>query len=105
MGVADRAVGLKIGRQSRIGQQFRGRLIVGIEYRTWAVAGRDQCGAAPHDFPAAHATLGLIEARDNLEEKVDERTRDLRRMVNAMSGREVRMAELKKELKDLKGTP
>ncbi len=51
------------------------------------------------------AEAEMIEARDHLEEKVDERTRDLRRMVNAMSGREVRMAELKKELKDLKGTP
>lgn len=37
-----------------------------------------------------------------LEKRVDERTSELRRMVNLMAGRELRMAELKEEIRQLK---
>jgi PAS domain S-box-containing protein len=37
-----------------------------------------------------------------LEKRVDERTAELRRMVNLMAGRELRMAELKEEIQQLK---
>ncbi len=43
----------------------------------------------------------LKQHRDHLEEMVDERTTELRKMVNAMASREVWMAELKKEIKSL----
>jgi len=44
----------------------------------------------------------LAQHHEHLEEEVRERTRELRVMVNAMAGREVRMAELKEEIKELK---
>jgi len=37
-----------------------------------------------------------------LERRVKERTADLQRIVKAMSGRELRMAELKQVIKDLR---
>ena len=40
--------------------------------------------------------------RDHLEELVAERTAELRRMVNLMAGREVRMAELKDVIRQLR---
>lgn len=43
----------------------------------------------------------LRSARDELEKKVAERTADLRKMVNLMAGREVRMAELKEIIRRL----
>lgn len=39
----------------------------------------------------------LEQHRDHLEEEVRERTGELRKLVNAMAGREVRMAEIKEE--------
>ncbi len=39
---------------------------------------------------------------DNLEEMVQERTRDLQKLINTMSGREVRMPELKQTIKKLR---
>lgn len=39
----------------------------------------------------------LERHRDHLEEEVQERTGELRKLVNAMAGREVRMAEIKEE--------
>ncbi len=44
----------------------------------------------------------LITYRDHLEEKVGERTAELRKMVNLMAGREVRMAELKGVIRKLR---
>jgi len=44
----------------------------------------------------------LARHRDHLEELVEERTRELRIMVNSMAGREVRMAGLKKAIKALR---
>lgn len=43
----------------------------------------------------------LKEHHENLEELVKERTTELQKLVTVMSGREVRMAELKKEIKFL----
>ncbi len=44
----------------------------------------------------------LEEHAAHLEERVDERTKKLQIMVNAMAGREVRMAELKRVIKQLR---
>jgi C4-dicarboxylate-specific signal transduction histidine kinase len=44
----------------------------------------------------------LRRHRDHLEELVDERTAELRRVVNLMAGREVRMAELKEVIRELR---
>lgn len=40
----------------------------------------------------------LKQHRNNLEKLVNERTAELRKMINLMAGREIRMAELKKEI-------
>jgi PAS domain S-box-containing protein len=47
------------------------------------------------------AEEALREHREHLEDLVAERTADLRKMVNAMAGREVRMAELKGVIRKL----
>jgi PAS domain S-box-containing protein len=44
----------------------------------------------------------LHEHRDHLEEEVERRTAELRTLVNAMAGREIRMAELKKTIRQLR---
>ena len=44
----------------------------------------------------------LKQHRDHLEDKVRERTDELQAMVNAMAGREVRMAELKEAIRKLR---
>ncbi len=44
------------------------------------------------------AEIELAKHRQNLEELVEQRTAELRRTVNLMAGREVRMAELKKDI-------
>ena len=44
----------------------------------------------------------LRKHRDHLEQLVEERTAELRKMVNLMAGREVRMAELKDAIKKLR---
>jgi PAS domain S-box-containing protein len=44
----------------------------------------------------------LARQHEHLEEEVRERTRDLETIVDAMAGREVRMAELKEEIKALR---
>jgi len=44
----------------------------------------------------------LREHREHLEELIDERTAELRKMLNLMAGREVRMAELKDVIKKLR---
>jgi len=49
-----------------------------------------------------NAEAGLTEARSELENRVEKRTEELRKMVNLMAGREVRMAELKREIAALK---
>ncbi len=43
----------------------------------------------------------LVQHRKHLEEMVKERTRHLQTVINSMSNREVRMAELKKVIKEL----
>ena len=47
--------------------------------------------------------LALQKSHIELEERVEERTGELRTLVNAMAGREVRMAELKKAIRKLRG--
>lgn len=44
----------------------------------------------------------LEKHRDHLEEKVRKRTSELQKMINLMSGRELRMVELKKAIKKLR---
>jgi PAS domain S-box-containing protein len=44
----------------------------------------------------------LRQSRDLLEERVEERTKDLQIMLDAMAGRENRMADLKLEIKELR---
>lgn len=44
----------------------------------------------------------LRKYREHLEELVAQRTADLRKIVNAMAGREVRMAELKEVIRQLR---
>lgn len=44
----------------------------------------------------------LKEHQNNLEHLVDQRTAELRKLVKLMSGREIRMAELKREIKSLR---
>ncbi len=44
----------------------------------------------------------LQEAHDTLEERVEDRTRSLKIMVNSMAGREVRMVDLKQVIKKLR---
>jgi len=48
------------------------------------------------------AEEALREHREHLEELVAERTAELRKMVNLMAGREVRMAELKGVIRQLR---
>ncbi len=43
----------------------------------------------------------LRQAHEELERRVRERTAELRNLVNAMAGREVRMAELKEVIRQL----
>ena len=47
------------------------------------------------------AELALKGYKDQLEEKVRERTTELRQIVDAMAGREIRMAELKEKIAEL----
>ncbi len=49
-----------------------------------------------------HAEQALQEAHNTLEQRVEERTRELQKLVNAMAGREVRMAELKQVIQKLR---
>jgi len=49
------------------------------------------------------AEVELRKHREHLEEMVEDRTAELRRMVNLMAGREVRMAELKEVIRTLRG--
>jgi PAS domain S-box-containing protein len=48
------------------------------------------------------AEEALREHREHLEELVAERTADLKKMINAMAGREVRMADLKGAIRELR---
>jgi glycine cleavage system regulatory protein len=58
--------------------------------------------AAIADFERAAAHDQLQKANADLEERVRDRTNELQQLVNLMAGREVRMAELKSELRELK---
>ena len=49
-----------------------------------------------------HDKEELEKHRENLEEEVHERTSKLRKLVNAMAGREIRMTELKKVIEKLR---
>ena len=44
----------------------------------------------------------LEQHREHLEEQVQNRTAELRKMVNLMAGREIRMAELKEAIRKLR---
>ena len=54
------------------------------------------------DTERKRAEEELRKHREHLEELVAERTAELRRMVNLMAGREVRMAELKDVIRQLR---
>ncbi len=56
-----------------------------------------------HDITEkVEAELALKKAHEELEERVEERTEQLQVLVDAMSGREIRMMELKKVIKELR---
>ena len=46
-------------------------------------------------------TMSLKKSRSNIEKKVAERTADLEKLNKSMTGRELKMVELKKKIKDL----
>jgi GAF domain-containing protein len=49
-----------------------------------------------------HSNEELRRHREHLEDLVEERTAELKKMVNLMAGREVRMAELKGTIRQLR---
>ncbi len=61
--------------------------------------------AAAADLERTAAEAALVNANAELEERVRSRTDELQRLVNLMAGREIRMAELKAEMRTLKGEP
>jgi PAS domain S-box-containing protein len=63
-------------------------------WRTWAI-GVDVT-------ERVRAEKDLRQAYDDVEQRVRERTAELRKLVNAMAGREVRMAELKGAIRQLR---
>jgi PAS domain S-box-containing protein len=58
--------------------------------------------AAAADMERSAASDALKRANLELEERVRERTDELQRLVNLMAGREIRMAELKAEIRKLR---
>lgn len=56
------------------------------------------------DFATTLNTMivNIKEARSNIEQKVADRTQELERLNQTMTGRELKMIELKKEIKDLR---
>jgi len=61
--------------------------------------------AASADLERSAVHQALRQANAELEERVRERTDELQRLVNLMAGREIRMAELKSELRTFRGEP
>jgi len=48
------------------------------------------------------AEIELIQHKKNLEEKVQDRTKDLQKVINSLAGRETRMIELKRVIEKLR---
>lgn len=106
--------------QENIRQRFSGQ----VEASHYILKGRRKDGEAiicevfgrRIDYQGRPAILGTLvditervraeeelrQYRDRLEDKVWQRTAELRKMVNAMAGREVRMAELKQVIRKLR---
>lgn len=93
----------------QIREQPIGVLIVGSNREPVQIseAEADLCQTLTH-----HASLAIDNARnyqkvqqyaENLEKTVEERTEKLNRLVESMTGREVRMAELKQVIRKLRG--
>jgi PAS domain S-box-containing protein len=80
---------------------------VPTEYRVSAIYGEERkpkylISVGRDVTERKRAEAALQQAHDGLEQRVAERTAELRKMVNLMAGREVRMAELKKVIRKLR---
>ncbi len=73
----------------------------GNTLRTWGTA-QDITARKQAEKLIVESQLKYKQLADELEERVEDRTHDLRILVNAMAGREVRMAELKRVIKMLR---
>jgi len=102
---------------AEISEQLSGKEVISFENRymckdgtykwmAWQGTPADQDGivtAVGSDITERKkAEQELQQAHDTLEERVLERTEELRKMINLMAGREVRMAELKNVIKKLR---
>ena len=63
------------------------------------IKSEDEIGLFANDFNKM--TLSLKESIENTEEKIKERTADLEKLNSFMTGRELKMIELKKKIKEL----
>ncbi len=73
------------------------------EEQQFAASVADMASLAIEAAERARAEDELRRAHDALEERVESRTEELRNLVNAMAGREVRMQELKETIRTLRG--
>jgi methyl-accepting chemotaxis protein len=62
---------------------------------------KDEVGELANSFD--QMTRNLNESHQNIEKKVNERTEELTRMNKYMTGREIKMIELKQEIEKIKG--
>jgi HAMP domain-containing protein len=65
-----------------------------------AVRNKDEIGLLAESFNVM--AKNLHESRSNIEQKIEERTSDLEQLNRSMTGRELKMIELKKEIEELK---
>ncbi len=100
---------------------IRGWMVIPLVVRDEVIGRLSVDSRTPNAFDNTHAELALAfanqaaiaidnarmfketqEHADQLEERVEERTAELRQMINFMAGREVRMADLKKVIEKLR---